>query len=695
MEDNFYPEWERVYQAYQCKRNPRVDPETGKTTDKYASVCAPDTFATVNRNVARLTAQLPNIRFRSDNDQVAEMISRSLMYGWDMGDVQAIQKRHARQMGIFGWSVRPWSWERRRAWRRKRVDPFDKDATDIATAALLDFYKEDIAAEGLEGAPPQVILGKLLAKYGKGVNPPLLPVAYQYTAYEGPRCEFMFVGDCFPQPMFQGIQSSQWFICERRRDRQWFMNLAKTFKQFAPGVEELFRVFPRGTAYRSTATSVTNFRARLAGMEAASGGYNTWASDETDEWTITEQHTRGDEPTLALVAEKNVWLGELPYPYDLDGDIAFTEAIVIDNLLHGVGDSTVRVLNDIQELHSNLLSLTSDLYNDGLRPLVGTSDVSIYDNPEKIKKLEGFRLVFLKDGPGSLWTQDVSEMMQMLAAASGGEATLGRLWQSGTGDNNLSMGANVDPQQARTATGARLMTLNLDTLTRDAVSRFTSSSLRPDSEMMFKLYRSELVEGVSFDGASYRRDYGNGPDKLRQQWITAEPKLFQADGRITVEDGSTLADDDEARVEKAKTLMNTLAGNPHVNQRKLTADFLVSMGKRAELEEWMTPEQSGPSEPPPAKTSVSVSTKLELLPPDAQQTILQGAGLLPPPPPQGPAPGPQGPTPDQPPVGMEGPPMPDAPPTGAQMPGEAGVKLPGLPGIPGGVAHIPGDEPQQ
>lgn len=693
MEDNFYAQWEQVFLAYQCERKPRTDPNTGNVDGSRTSLAAPDTFATINRNVARLTAQLPNIRFRADDEELAEMISRTLMYQWDISDVQLTQKRHVRQAGIFGWSVRPWAWECRRQWRTKRVNPFDPSMPPEGIAALLDFYRDTIQQMGLEGQPPQVILGQLIGKFGKGSITPLLPVRYQYTAYEGPSTDFLFVGDCYPQPQFQGIQKSSWFIVERRRKREWMIDTARAFPAFAPVLEELLRANPKGTPYRQAGTTTANLRSRLSSMEA--NGVTAYHGKESGEWTITEMHKPGANPTLAIVGDGGDLAGEIPYPYDLDGNIAFTECILIDNLLHGVGDSAVRMLRGIQELHSNLLGLRSDLWDDGLRPLIGTSDPDLYENPERIKKFEGFRLAYLPNGPNSVWTQDTSQMLQAAGASASEEAALMRLWQTGTGDNNMSMGANVDPQQTRTATGARLMTLNLDTLTRDQIDMFTVTSLREDAEMMYRLNRSELADAVEFDGGAYRRNYGDGPDRIKSAWIKAEPLMFQTDGRVLVESGSTLADDDEARVEKAKTLMQALAGNPLVNQRKLLADFLVSMGKGRDLDAWITPEQSGPSEPPPPKTSVSVSTKLEMLPPDAQQTILQGAGLLPPGAPQGL--GPEGgatssPQPGQPqePAAM---PMPQGPPE--EMPaGARGVRLPGLPGQPATTVRIPGDEPQ-
>jgi hypothetical protein len=451
------------------------------------------------------------VLFRCDDPDISELISSTLMYNWDAAGIQRVQKKHVRQAGIFGWSVRPWWWERQLQIRSKRVDPLDPNITTDGIRAIVDLYQADIARL-MPGVDPTEafatnlpLRAALLAGKGRGK---LLPVRYPYVAYEGPKADFLFIGDCYPEPDFQGIQESRWFIVERRRTKEWLINIAKAMPDLAPGISSLLSQYPTGTPYKPYGTtSTTSLRNRLASAAGLTEQGTMGEVDDTGLWTITEEHKPGANPTLALVGEGTVYLGEIPYPYDLDGKIAFTECLLCDNLLHGVGDSDVRSLRGIQDLHSKLISSRENLYDFVMRPLIGTTDMDFYENPQKLNPGPGFRIMHFPGGEKSVWVHDFSALLAAAGQSQADEASLMRMWQSGTGDSNISMSAGVDPQQGRTATGAKLMAANLDTLTRDKIDMFTVTSLRADAEMMFLLNRSELSDAVSYDPTPYWRDY--------------------------------------------------------------------------------------------------------------------------------------------------------------------------------------------
>ena len=76
--------------------------------------------------------------------------------------------------------------------------------------------------------------------------------------------------------------------------------------------------------------------------------------------------------------------------------------------------------------------------------------------------------------------------------------------QYAVGESNLSAMSNVDPQQARTATGARIMAFNQDTLTKEELA-MNNESLKADAEMMRQLCRSELGDELTLDLSPYAR----------------------------------------------------------------------------------------------------------------------------------------------------------------------------------------------
>lgn len=298
--------------------------------------------------------------------------------------------------------------------------------------------------------------------------------------------------------------------------------------------------------------------------------------------------------------------------------------VFIDNLLCGIGHSTARVMRGLQLLHERQVNRRFDLIYNILRPLIGTTNRELLENPGLIKRHGGFRLVYMR-GAGDMWVQGEQAAIASAAAGLSDEQGIMRLMQSLTGENNMTMAANVDPQQAKTATGAKLMQQAMDVLTKDLNDQMNLTSTAADGEMMFLLNRSELSEPIEFNGAVYSREYSSTQDGLREEWVRATPEMFQTDGQIVPELGSTLAFDDETKVAKATNLWNSAMSNPALfNMEKTRDELLIAHGKGQELQQWAAPKQEGP---PPAelRSSVTFSAKLELLPAETQAKILAAA----------------------------------------------------------------------
>ena len=155
---------------------------------------------------------------------MSEMISRTLMYQWDRAKVQRVQKLRYRQALIFGWDVRPWFWAFEERVRTRRLDVLGGQLKPEDLEHIASTYKVTPQALMMPELQPRILAG-LLSKHSRGR---MLPVKYPYKCYEGPKCDFLFVGDCYPEPRFRSIQTSNWFIVERRRNKQWLENVALT-----------------------------------------------------------------------------------------------------------------------------------------------------------------------------------------------------------------------------------------------------------------------------------------------------------------------------------------------------------------------------------------------------------------------------------------------------------------------------------
>jgi hypothetical protein len=662
MESNFYEQWETVWKNYFCEADPEKD-ERGKPDRELTSIGMPDTFGFTRRTVARITAQPPNLRFHAKDPELAELISRTLMYQWDKAKQQRLQKKHVAQALLFGISIKAWYWEVEEYQRTKRIDPMGQ-LTPEDIRLISNTYKVDPRWFSVPVAA-KMKAASLLSEYSRNG---LLPVKYAYKAYEGPKADWIFAGDCYFEPNFQTLQTSNWFILDRRRNLPYLKRLSRLYPQMRQGLEKLVRDHPTGSPGVSSNTNrdTTSLRNRLLTAIDRSTEVESNVTLNTQEWTITERHIPGVNPKWALVAEEDIYLGEIDHPYDLQGKIPFTDCVLIDNLLCGIGDSTARIMRGLQLLHQRQVNRRFDLIYNILRPLIGTTNRELFENPGLIKRHGGFRLVYMR-GQGDMWVQPEQAAMASAAASMSDEQGIMQLLQMMTGESNMSMMANVDPMQSRTATGAKLLQANLDVLSKDLNDMFAMTSLAADGELMYLLNRSELSEPIEFNGAMYNRKYSHEQDMLREQWMKIGPEQFQIDGEVIPEVGSTLADDDEARVGKATMLYGAAMQAPTLfNVAKARDEFLIAHGKGRELAQWAA-EPPPPPPPPEMKSSTSVSWKGEELRADVQAQLLskllgvevpmegqspeQPPGPMPPPGPPGVGPMPPGPPAPGPPPG--------------------------------------------
>lgn len=660
LQQNFYDQWRKVHRLYKCEVDPATDENTDGTNSQIVDannrpvrgqldrtktrIGMPDTWSLVQRQVARITAQPPNLKFRADDQSLGDRIGRKLMYDWDRGGIQRGQKRHVAQACLFGISIRAWSWEAIEYQQMRRVDPASVIAGDPAHAAIMDQYGDSMQRyqqeQGMEPGSPESI-AMLMGDHSRGN---LLPIRETKKKYEGPKANFLFIGDCFFEPNFQSLQSSNWFIVERRRNKAWIKMMGERYKHLAPGFEELLKEFPKGSPDRAFSRDAQNLRVQMMG-DIDRIDTTTTNSGDSQMWTITEEWVPGAENKVSYIAEDKIWIGPVDEPYVLNGKIPFTELVLIDDLLSGIGDSHARIIRGLNELHNRHNSLRYDLVDAILRPLIVTTDQNLYENPGLVKRGDGMRLVY--SGRGSAALQGVNEGAAIASAAAGMQDEEGilRMVQMATGESNMSQNANVDPQQNRTATGARVQAYNQDILSKAATDMF-NQSLNDDATMMYELNRSEMPEAVTFDAARYQRSYALGapatdpglppaigqppgpPPQIPQQDMTeVSPLDFQIDGIVEAEVGSTLADDDEAETVKAQNFFALAVGNPETFDKQWAGrNVAVRFGYAKNLEQAMAKPQPAPA-PEPAKVALSVSVKFETLPLDVQVALLQ-KGLI-------------------------------------------------------------------
>lgn len=639
MVSNFYSQWEQTWKNYKCEKDPylyEIMPGKKVVDEDRTAVCLPDTLIAVRRMVARATAQTPMISYRGDDIESARVVSRSLMHAWDSTGMNRQWRRNVLQTAIFGWSVMGFSWE---------VNKFERTRRAFLGRPLPEADARFISGTfGLDPTNPdqmKALSDHLGSQYVKIKRP--------YVSYIGPRGYLLSVGDCFPQRDFESLQASEYFIVERRRSKQFLDDIAVKDPRFRDGISRLYQKHPNGTSSRTntgTSGDVRHFRDRMRSAlnrtTEGAGSATKIDKDPAKEWTILEMHCPGRFPRLVWVGESDTLICDIEYPMSLDGKIAFAESVYIEDLLSGVGDSSARLMRPLQKARNEMFEDRHNLIRKILRPLIGVRSKRIFDNPDLIKRIKGMMMVKM-EGPQDFWVHSDGPAM---AAASNGlaeDSSIARSLQMIPGENNMSQGANVDPAQNKTATGARIMNANLDVLSKSDISTLTDSGARSIAEIMFLMYASEMSDEDEwrFDATSYDQRW---KDKAENKFVVARPYHYQGEGEVTIEAGSMLADDDESKVIRAKNLYEVATANPDVLRKEKAIELVLTVYGEKNTEEWFR-EPQPPPPPPPPSANMNVQVKYEALPEDVQRKVLETAGLVPqpPPPPQPP------PTPPQPP----------------------------------------------
>jgi len=669
MQSNFWGQWEQVLRQYYCEPPEVLDPNgvganrTSTDTSRYhglfgadgrmidetvpqergdaVNLYVPDQWSLVRRKTARVTAQVPNLRMTSTDFVRANRVSRTLMWQWDNMGRNREEKKHTACAFLFGWSVKAWYWERNTFKLTSKIDPLRAD--DQQWERLMRVYGGELnqvamrlvlEADGQE-VDPMVIrqdqAAYLLDRYGVGR---FVRLREEKLGYVGPKFDHLFLPCLYPQPDFTNIQDSAWFAVVRRRDQGWFENLKAAYadneeaKLNVDQIDALLTDLKHGSKNNEfIGKDGGNLLEKMASavkrtvQQDGQGGYS---DDDDAQWSVLEIHHKGkngENATVEYVPEGKYYLGRLPYTFDLEnGNKAFTEKVFVDSFLGGVGDSASRVIRKLVEQHGRETSLRHELAKDVLRPYVQTDDQNLIDEPERISRGPyGIRLIHVQ---GNL--KPVMEPHAHAAIMTGlqNDQSIMRNIQYAVGESNLSAMSNVDPQQARTATGARIMAFNQDTLTKEELA-MNNESLKADAEMMRQLCRSELGDELTLDLSPYARavaDQQTDPNAppptdigMVGTLVKVTPEDFQIDGNIQPEVNSTLADDDELNVHKSQVLFSMVMQAPQLfNPARARDTVLIALGEGSRLAEWMPPPPTGPVPPEPAQARVNLNAMISL-----------------------------------------------------------------------------------
>lgn len=606
MQINYWDEWEDVYRSSKClTKKIMVTARDGSQIEDTTrtNVCMPETSLIRRRKTARLTANMPEIRYSSGTDsggqaQVAEKLSAWAFQQFDRsGEVQ--EHRRLVSAGVtYGFAVGKLYWdsiEVERQFIRKSVGP-------------------EIAQNGLTTPDPKKI-----------------------KKYEGPCSKNVFIGDFFMEPGAMSVNSSSFVVENYWETELWLKKMLKKVYLDPESGEErpvfdpkaASNLYDMGTWNPNFGTQQpydlrTRFRTSVLGQQVPLFPTKLIPGKRFD---ILEHHARDESGKMWITwlgNEKQV-LGAMPYPWDLYGKYVYTEFVPLFDELSAYGDSTPRLLRFLQALHNATVGARKDLVSNILRPTVFR--LAGMDIPEEqvdrklfkeivVNRLDGFKLMFDNMGPLasaiSAASEEEAQVMRMMALA---EPNL----------TNVETGTDSNPQAGKTATTAVLAAKSADALTQFELDSLNYYLKEQGEKKLWMLQQQETEEPYQI-GSKY---VGKVEALTERTGKTASVSLdqleIQEEFEVEPVAMSMLSVDDDIRRNAAMQMVQAASQAPGVWDPHYVARFYAGTIRGVDPDKAVPPPK--PAEPPPPKVAISITVKWPELPSEVQEQLLQGGGV--------------------------------------------------------------------
>jgi len=233
MQINYWDEWEEVYRSSKClTKKIMVTAKDGSQIEDptRTNVCMPETSLIKRRKTARLTANMPEIRYTSQSGN-AEVEQKLTAWAYQQFDRSGEVQHHRRVVSsgvTFGMGIGKLYWDTIEV-ERKFFKAFISNgkAASVNRAGLM----------GLQGAPQDEIDGAVqqqgqdlsgdeisqaIAKFGQ-----VAAVPQRLKRYEGPCSKNVFIGDFFIEPGCLSVNESAWAVENYWESELWLKKMAK------------------------------------------------------------------------------------------------------------------------------------------------------------------------------------------------------------------------------------------------------------------------------------------------------------------------------------------------------------------------------------------------------------------------------------------------------------------------------------
>jgi hypothetical protein len=633
MDDNVYGELAEVFLAINCKTRPiMVKDGKGNNVEDITrtNVSMPILSLVQRKNTARLTANDPDITYRSKNDVLNAKLNAWSYMQFDRSGEKREHRRHVMQAETFGYSYTKLFWKMISKTRQFRRNP----ETFIDRAAILK--EQGVSDEDIQTAVSQ--LGPQLspdeiaqngARYGKRG----IPITQQITKYDGPVVKCIFVGDFFMPPGVYCLNDSDHWIEQYDVDDRFFQEKAKVQYEDKE-THQLVNAFDTKIMQEALESNWQDYGREGQANDLRNKLRDVLNQTKPDQTTgyrrllgkkkfeVMENHELEDDGRLWItyVVNEKYQIGRMPYEWDFDGRPVYTELLSLPDIISAYATSTPRLMRFLHKLHNAAVGQRTDLTNNLLRRSVLTQYED--DLADEVIERGNFRVYRVKDPkaiifpqepdvPGSAWEQEA----QILRMESYCEPSL----------NTTDAGTASNPNAGKLATTAIINQKANDSLTQFKVEE-QNYYLKEIGEKKLAMLQEFQDDPIKVPIRYAKQNAETFPDMSELEIDPIEE--LQEEIEVEPTAGSMLSVDDEFRRGAAVEFFQAAVANPDVFDKRYAAENLVSTMKGIDKSKALKPIPTGPP-PMDVRVNVNFSGKIEDTPADIINQVLPMAGIQP------------------------------------------------------------------
>jgi hypothetical protein len=634
MQINYWDMWEDVFRASKCRTKPiMVTDKTGNQVEDKTrtNVAMPELSLIIRRKTARLTANPPQINYTcpQGGEELAEKLTAWAYQQFDRSGEAQEHRKTVSSAQTFGWAVSKLYWDTIEVERK-----FFRNVSGLKRSDLNTLEGDnESAGDKLSGEElSDDERANAIAKYGNTTQIPT-----KVSQFEGPVAKNIFIGDFFMEPGAASLNVSGWAVENYFESDVWLKKMgAKTYFDedgseqliFDPkAIEDLANMPSWQPIYQQ---QPFDLRSRLR-VNALGQTLPLWPTKllRGKRYDILECHTKDKDGQFWIewVGNEKVYLGKMPYPWDLYGKYCFTELVPMFDLLSAYGDSTPLLMRHLWLLHNAIVGSRRDLVANILRPLMKAKAGA--DIPDEQVDRALFRVIFMRD-PEALQPliENVAQIASAISAATEEEAQNMRMMALAEPNlTNVETGTDTNPQAGKTATTAVLAAKSADALTQFEIDSLNWYLKETGEKKLAMLQQTEPEQDESGGYKPYQvaSKYASQVEGLTMRYgkaSTVNLDFMEIQQEIQVEPAamSMLSVDDDIRRNAALQLVEMAGQMPSIVDPYYAAKFFAGTIRGIDPDKAVPPPK--PPTPPPPKVTMTVSSKVDL-PPSVQSSLFQ------------------------------------------------------------------------